>query len=230
MVQAALFTDVLPAMDCSATCIDADSYCRPNVCRRARPTDPLREEAVFGKHDSPRQPDPRHDSLLNDSPGGWVSPIRNEEILSGRIDDLARFGVTTGGVVALKQLSLEKQEDLLVVEESTLQQLALAPSDLTIVLAIREEVRKRRGPLTGASSRYAVVPKAEAAAQQEIASRSNNQDRWNDARGPTSPPVPELGQANRLSEKKEPVVIADVLRGLSDEPGRIPGESPGASS
>ena len=120
----AFFTDVLPVMDCSATCIDADSDCRPNVCRRARPTDPLREETVLGQHE-----DPRHDSLLNESPGGWVAPSHREEILSGRIDDLTRFGVTAGGVVALKRLSLERQEDLRVVEESTLQELALAPSD-----------------------------------------------------------------------------------------------------
>ena len=58
-----------------------------------------------------------------------MAPSHREEILSGRIDDLTRFGVSTGGVVALKRLSLEKQEDLRVVEESTLQQLALAPSD-----------------------------------------------------------------------------------------------------
>ena len=112
-----------------------------------------------------------------------MAPSHREEILSGRIDDLTRFGVSTGGVVALKRLSLEKQEDLRVVEESTLRELALAPSDLTIVLAIREEVQKRRGPPTAAASKYAVVHTAEDAAQQEIASRSNNQDRGNDAWG-----------------------------------------------
>ena len=105
-----------------------------------------------------------------------MAPSHREEILSGRIDDLTRFGVSTGGVVALKRLSLEKQEDLRVVEDSTLRQLALAPSDLTIVLAVRDKARRRRGPPTAAASKYAVVHTAENAAPQEIASRSNNQD------------------------------------------------------
>ena len=62
-------------MDCSASCVDTKNDCRPDVCRKGRPTDPLREEAVLGAHE-----DPRHDIILNESPGGWVVPSHHEGI------------------------------------------------------------------------------------------------------------------------------------------------------